>query len=159
MNTRTMVMIGVLVLLGLGAVWLLSARQDDPLEARARQIAGGPLVFSMNGEALVEEVKVVRPAPPDAAAGQAPVEGVYVEPTEQLMWHLVPRELREGQERKEPKPVQAITYGRRVPGLRPAPNTPRDALPLEPGERYLMTAATSEGDVTLEFEAPGVSGR
>ena len=155
MNTRTVVLIEVLVVLAIGAAWLFTARQDVPLEARARSIAGGPLVFSLNGGALVSEVKVVRPAPPDAAADGAPVDGVYVEPTEQVMWHLVPAEPREGREPPEPKTVRAIQYGRRLRGLRPAPDTPRDGRPLEPGERYVMTAATSEGDLELAFDAPG----
>ena len=155
MNTRTAVLIGVLIVLGIGAAWLFTARQDVPLEARARSIGGGPLVFSLNGDALVREVKVVKPPPPDAAEAGAPVDGVYVEPTEEVMWHMVPAEPREGREPPEPQPVQAIQYGRRLRGLRPAPDTPRDARPLEPGERYVMTAATSEGDLELEFAAPG----
>ena len=155
MNTRTAVLIGVLVVLAIGAAWLFTARQDVPLEARAKQIAGGPLIFSLNGDTLVEEVKVVKPAPPDAAEGGAPVDGVYVEPTEEVMWHLVPAQPREGREVREPEPVQAIQYGRRLRGLRPAPDTPRDGKPLEPGERYVMTALTSEGDLELAFDAPG----
>jgi hypothetical protein len=79
---------------------------------------------------------------------------VYVEPTEQVMWHLIPRDPpKEGEEVREPRPVRSVRYGGWVRGLRRAPDIPRRGETLEPGVEYVFTANSDLGPLELTFVA------
>lgn len=146
MNKRNITMVVVLVLLAGLFVFMQMRGRESPLEVRANQIGKGPVTFTFNDEVLFEEVMVIKPAT------EAPEDGVYVAPEDEVLWHLIPREPKEGEEPREPRPRVSINYGRGVPGLRRAEGMPRDAAPLQPGTRYLFQARiVGEPPIELEF--------
>ncbi|MEM8736931.1 MAG: hypothetical protein AAGG38_00425 [Planctomycetota bacterium] len=145
MNRKTIGLIVVVLLLGAGYWKLYQARQLPPLEVVALHLPGQPLQFAFNGDTVVREVKVLRPAP-------EPQEGaVFLAAEDQTLWHMIPREPPEGEALPELTPTNLVRYGRRVRGLRPAPDTPRRGLPLQPDVAYRFIATTDDGVIELDF--------
>ncbi|MEM1108521.1 MAG: hypothetical protein AAGH99_07505 [Planctomycetota bacterium] len=146
MNKRTVSLTVVLMLIGVGYLVLFNSRQIPPIEAMYVELPGARPIFSFNDELTFEEIKVVRP-------GVEPPEGeVYVAPEDEVVWHLIRREPREGREPPGLRPTDNITYGRGMRGLRRAQGIPRRGVPLEPGVTYMFTATLAEGEGTVEFE-------
>lgn len=151
MNKRNVGLVVILVLLGGVFAFLQWRGRESPLMVRANQIGTGPVVFTFNDEVLFEEVMVIKPAT-EAPEG----DGVYVAPEDEVLWHLIPSEPKEGEEPREPRPQVSIRYGSGVRGLRRAEGIPRDAAPLQPGTRYLFQARiVGEPPIELEFSPRG----
>ena len=154
MNQRIVGLVVVLVLIGIGYVVLLNARKVPPIEAMYVELPGSQPLFSFNDELTFTEVKVVRPA-------VEPAEGeLYMIPEDEVVWHMIPREPREGQNPPELRATKALRYGQGIRGLRRAEGIPRRGIPLEPGVTYLFTAtlADGEGFVELEFTTQAEEG-
>jgi len=146
MNKRSVGLIIVLVLIGIGYAVLFNARKVPPIEAMYLELPGSRPVFSFNDELAFSEVKVVRP-------GVEPAEDeLYIAPEDQIVWHLIPREPREGEEAREPRPTKLLKYGQGLRGLRRAEGIPRRGVPLEPGVTYVFTATLADGQGVVELE-------
>ncbi len=146
MNKRTAGFLVVLVLIGLGYLVLFNARKVPPVEAMYVELPGSSPVFSFNDQLTFTEVKVIRPA-------VEPAEGeVYLKTEDQIVWHLIPRKPREGEEPRELRPTKALRYGQGLRGLQRAEGIPRRGVPLEPGVTYVFTATLADGQGVIELE-------
>ncbi|MEO1236140.1 MAG: hypothetical protein AAFX76_05060 [Planctomycetota bacterium] len=145
MNKRTIGLVVVFVLIGIGYLFVFGNRGLPPVEAMALELPGQPLSFSFNDEVTVREVRVVQPA-------SEPREGeVFVSSEDRVMWQLIPRDLREGEEAVPVPTTKLIRYGRGLRGMRRPPGVPRRGEPLEPGVDYVFKATLDEGLVELTF--------
>lgn len=143
----------VLLLIGVGYLLMFNSRREAPVEVQFYEAPDGEPMFSFNDEVTFREIKVVRP-------GVEPAEDeVYITPEDQIVWHMVPREPKEGQDAVEPPTGKVVKYGRGLRGMRRAKGIPKGGVPLEPGVEYRFTAtlAEGEGEVDLTF-SPKVKG-
>lgn len=145
MDKRKVGLVVVLLLIGLGYVVMFNARKLPPIEAMYVELPGTQPVFSFNDQLTFSEVKVVRPGV------EPPEDQVYIAPQDQVIWHLIPREPREGEEPRELRPTKLIKYGQGMRGLRRAEGIPRRGVPLEPGVTYLFTATLADGTGVVEL--------
>ena len=154
MDTRKVGLAIVLVLIGIGYVVMLNGRRLPPLEVMYIEQAGmNQPIFSFNDEVVFEEIKVVRPA-------TEPQEGeTYTSPEDQVVWHLIPREPREGEDEIQLPATDLLRYGQGMRGMRRAEGIPRRGIPLEPGVDYIFSAklAGGGGEVELLFTTGGRS--
>lgn len=146
MNQRTVGVVIVLVLIGVGYLVLFNARKVPPIEAMYVELPGASPVFSFNDQLTFTEIKVVRPGV------EPPEDELYIAPQDQTVWHLIPREPQEGEDPVELRPTKAVKYGQGMRGLRRAEGIPRRGVPLEPGVTYLFTATLADGQGVVELE-------
>ncbi|MBB6430777.1 hypothetical protein [Algisphaera agarilytica] len=154
MDNRKVGLIIVLVLIGIGYAVMFNSRKLPPVEVMFIQPkATDRALFSFNDEVAFEEIKVVRPA-------VEPKEGeLYMVTEDQIVWHLIPREPKEGEEEIERPATDLLRYGQGMRGMRRAEGIPRRGIPLEPGVGYIFSAtlADGEGEVELTFTTAGKS--
>ncbi|MEM1098070.1 MAG: hypothetical protein AAGH92_04710 [Planctomycetota bacterium] len=137
LTSKPFIVLVVLAVIAAGLYLYRGCAGGPPLQV---QVTGGvgDLMFLFDGRVGVEELIVT--ADPDGEA-----DGPRV------VWHLVPRD----EDDFTPPLNMAVTYGRRGGlRLRPAPDTPRMAEPLEPGVTYELFADTTAGDARKRFTIP-----
>lgn len=132
--------------MGAGFLWMTASRRESPIEVAVSSIHGGSIVFAFNDQVELEEVQVIR-----RAVEPAEDAGVYVAPSDEIVWHLVSPPPAEGKPAPETIPMRALRYGQGIHGLRRAAGTPSKPAPLQPGVEYLFKATVAEGEIELPF--------
>jgi hypothetical protein len=159
MQSRNVVLVAILLLLGAGYLWMFFARQVPPIEVQYLEPKGSGPVFSFNDRLAFREVQVFR------LAGEPRPGEVYTGSEDTLVWHLVPNEPRGD---REPIPladraVRAVVYGRNIRGMRGPRDGLRQALPLTVGQPHRFVATPAEGygegePIQLDFVPGGTGG-
>jgi hypothetical protein len=166
-TTRTWILLGVVVVMALVAAWLWFGRGPDTDPRVVVTQRAGRTVFAFQPELMLTSLRVVRvePLPRDPDAPPAAFEEVPGMTREVIwawegnrVWEPEPADPDDpdasdaprgpdSQGEEASRPLRTVTFGRRVPGMRPGEGS---------GMRGRAREALIEGvDYVLEFDAVG----
>jgi hypothetical protein len=142
MNTRAIVLLSLMGLLGIVYVWFFLMPRGGELMMAYVHRPPRPPAFNFSRPVIFDEIKITvyEPGPP----------GAEDEGYDRVIWHLLPHP----ENKAEREERRNVTYGRGIRGMQAAEGMPRRPEALQPGMTYTFEARTSGGDrIKREFTA------